>query len=384
MTLARSYDDGLDGLFKVCEVRSTRRPDQPGRSRTVTGATHGIPTNKEFETCALALLGDIYPGLSPVEGGRDFGRDGDIYFLLEPGRDLSRRGRLLATIGDPMTNVRTGLRRMQEEHQRIDLLVLATSQPLSARQRANIERLAAQYEVPVTEFYARDWLAAKLWRYPLWRKRLLGITGELSALVPRPLSLLEHSDTLTELVGRGTEQQELRDLVDDHRDVIVAGASGCGKTRLCAELGDRVLFLERGEPHRVADDVREHRPTAVVIDDARGRGQQIELLRRIRVEENQRFSVIAVTWRAELEDIQRDLPGAAIVVLRRRRNSWSMQRVASWFQMRFTGCWTSRSGMTVRCTAILITRCACWVMSLAASILTTGPPTTGRPSLPGL
>jgi CheY-like chemotaxis protein len=149
----------------------------------------------------------------------------------------------------------------------------------------------------------------------LWRKRLLGVTGELSALVPRPLSLLEHSDTLTELVGRDTEQQALRDLVDDHRDVIIAGAPGCGKTRLCAELGDRVLFLERGEPHRVADDVREDRPTAVVVDDARGRGQQIELLRRIRVEANQQFSVIAVTWRAELEDVQRDLPGAAIVVL---------------------------------------------------------------------
>jgi hypothetical protein len=193
---------------------------------------------KEFETCALALLGDIYPGLSPVEGGHDFGRDGDIYFLLEPGSDLSRRGRLLATIGDPMKNVRTGLRRMQEEHQRVDLLVLATSQPLSASQRAKIERLAAQYEVPVTEPYARDWLAAKLLRYPLWRKRLLGVTGELSALVPRPLSLLKH--------------------------------------------------------------------------------------------------------------------------------------------------WTSRSGMTVRCTAILITRCVCWVMSLAASILTTGPPTMGRPSSPGL
>ena len=101
----------------------------------------------------------------------------------------------------------------------------------------------------------------------LWRKRLLGVTGELSALVPRPLSLLEHSDTLTELVGRDTEQQALRDLVDDHRDVIIAGAPGCGKTRLCAELGDRVLFLERGEPHRVADDVRKHRPTAVVVDD---------------------------------------------------------------------------------------------------------------------
>lgn len=39
---------------------------------------------KEFETCALALLGDIYPGLSPVEGGHDFGRDGDIYLVPRP------------------------------------------------------------------------------------------------------------------------------------------------------------------------------------------------------------------------------------------------------------------------------------------------------------
>lgn len=68
----------------------------------------------EFERCACALLRTRYPGLSAVEGGHDFGRDADIYFLSD-NDDPRRRGRLLATIGDPVANLRNGLKRMSQE-----------------------------------------------------------------------------------------------------------------------------------------------------------------------------------------------------------------------------------------------------------------------------
>jgi hypothetical protein len=34
---------------------------------------------RKFETCALALLGEIYPGLSPVEGGHQAPTSEDRY-----------------------------------------------------------------------------------------------------------------------------------------------------------------------------------------------------------------------------------------------------------------------------------------------------------------
>jgi hypothetical protein len=68
----------------------------------------------EFERCACALLQVVYPGLSAVEGRHDFGRDADIYFPLSAS-DPDSRGRLLVTTGDPVDNLRLGLRRMREE-----------------------------------------------------------------------------------------------------------------------------------------------------------------------------------------------------------------------------------------------------------------------------
>jgi hypothetical protein len=66
----------------------------------------------EFGRCACALLQVVYPGLSAVEDGHDFGRDADIYFPLSDS-DPDSRGRLLATTGDPVANLRRGLRRMR-------------------------------------------------------------------------------------------------------------------------------------------------------------------------------------------------------------------------------------------------------------------------------
>ena len=50
----------------------------------------------EFERAACALLQSTYPGLSAVEGGHDFGRDGDIYFPY-PNSGPEARGRLMVT-----------------------------------------------------------------------------------------------------------------------------------------------------------------------------------------------------------------------------------------------------------------------------------------------
>jgi hypothetical protein len=134
----------------------------------------------------------VYPGLSAVDGGHDFGRDADIYFPLDSAAaGLLRRGRLLATTGDARADVARALARMREEGLSVGLLVVAASRPLSARQRRSIEQLAADHGVGDIQFYTRDWFVGRLLKEPVWRRRLLGIGGQLAALVARPISLLQ-------------------------------------------------------------------------------------------------------------------------------------------------------------------------------------------------
>ena len=270
----------------------------------------------EFERCAVALLLPVYPGLSAVEGGHDFGCDADIYFPLDAQESTGRRGRLLATTGDARANVSGGLRRMREEGLRVDVVVVVTSRPLSRLQRRSIEKLAAtEYGVAETVFFTRDWLTGRLAEAPAWRMRLLGISGELGALVQRPLSLLEQPLEALRLVGREDDLAQLRSSLDLGRDVILSGRPGAGKTRVCAELGEDVWFLEQAGHDRVIDDLREHRPCAVVVDDAHHRVEELRLLRRARVEEGLVFSILAVTWPDHVREIEFAVPGAQVLEL---------------------------------------------------------------------
>jgi hypothetical protein len=180
----------------------------------------------EFERCACALLQDVYPGLSAVEGGHDFGRDADIYFPLGDS-DADGRGRLLATTGDPEANLRRGLQRMQEEDVRADLIVMACVQPVSATKRATLDRLCTKQGLPEPHVYARDWFVARLVAEPHWRFRLLDLRGEMEALLARPLEMLEHATPdPPDLVGRETERAGLQSLIDTGRNAVLVGVPG--------------------------------------------------------------------------------------------------------------------------------------------------------------
>ena len=151
----------------------------------------------EFETAAVLFLRDSFPTLSPVSGGTDFGRDADAI----DGDDVVR---LLATTAeDPRDNLRNGLGRMREEGLPYSDVVLATSQPVSATRRRQLERIAEEeFGARVVMVYDQTWLAGELYRDATWRERLLGVTGEPPALTPVPLSLSESHLPAVELVGR--------------------------------------------------------------------------------------------------------------------------------------------------------------------------------------
>ncbi len=268
----------------------------------------------EFERCACALLESRYPGLSAVEGGHDFGRDADIYFPFGVD-DAGQRGRLLATTGDPAANLRTGLARMREEGVSVDLVVIACLRPVSATQRAALDRICADYDLDPPHVYARDWFVGQLVREPEWRQRLLGIAGELGALLERPLAALDQATAEPELVGRETERERLDALIAAGADVVVTGLPGIGKTRLTQELSGDVLFLVPAEPGQVVDGLLQAVPAAVVVDDAHFRTDELRVLRRARQQERLAFSIVATTWPDRTDDLTASLPGAHVVPL---------------------------------------------------------------------
>lgn len=191
--------------------------------------------------------------------------------------------------------MRDGLSSLQERGLEHGEIVIATSQPVSATRQTRLEAIAQAAAARLLPVYARSWVAGQLYWHPEWRKRLIGIEGDPSALVRRPLELSAGLGGRLSLRGRDIELDWLRKRLG--QDVLVEGVPGIGKTRLLAELGDGVLFLEEGPLDRLSDDLRYARPAAVVVDRVEALEDQIRGLRRIRDEENGLdFGIIMTVW----------------------------------------------------------------------------------------
>ncbi|MFE3787393.1 hypothetical protein [Streptomyces goshikiensis] len=282
--------------------------DLVARVRQALGEQTIHPT--EFERCACALLQAQYPGLSAVEGGHDFGRDADIYFPWGS-EDVDARGRLLVTTGDPIANLRTGLRRMREEGVRADLIVMACAQPVDATRRAAMDRLCSKHSLPTPHIYAQDWFVSRLATEPVWRFNLLGIRGELGALLDRPLDMSKDHADRTGFLGRETDLVTLDESVARGKDVVLVGVPGVGKTRLTTELSGKVVYLEQAQADRIVDELLESCPAAVVVDDAHTRADEMRMLRRARHSAAHAFAIVATAWPDRADEVVGALPGSA-------------------------------------------------------------------------
>lgn len=290
----------------------------PASAATATGGVlSGVPAriaqaleekeldHKSFERCADTLLLPIYPGLTPIPGGTDFGRDADI----PAGAEMIR---LLATTAkDVEGNLRGGLLRLEEAGLSHSQVIIATARVVSATRRRKLEVIAAEKGAALVNVHERSWLAGELYWHPDWRKELLGLSGEMSALVARPLDLFGSDADRLKLVGRDAEQRELKEA--SGHDLVVTGAPGVGKTRILAELPGAV-FVQAATPERLADDLRHDRPEVVVVDDAADRMDEIRLLQRVRKEEALQFSIVLVVWPDQVEAARRDLRSVERVI----------------------------------------------------------------------
>lgn len=261
-----------------------------------------------FERCAQDLLIEIYPGLSPIPGGTDFGRDADAHGT----EDVIPR-RILVTTSRDYSGIRAnmlrGVKSMQKNDLSFDGIVLANPGSLSATDRKKLRDEAAALGARVEAVYDRSFFASRLRRDGEWRERLLGLSGEPITISRVPAQLAESPWSQLPLVGRDEVRARL---IATSGDVILVGQPGVGKTRLLVSLPDAVFVDPDAGHERLADDLRWLQPQAVVIDDAGRSERLLRFIQRLRREEDDGPSpqIIAVCWPDELEAMKAQSPGA--------------------------------------------------------------------------
>ena len=237
-------------------------------------ALRGEVDPNKFEACAASLLRSIYPGLVLVPGRTDFGQDGVI--RADDGTVFP----LVCTTGqDASGNLKRNLKTYRDTGCQARRAVFATTRPLSARRRANLDKAAAELGFELDQIYDHNWFLDQLYYNDGWRLALLGLTGRPSALSEVPRS---RRVTLSiPLVGRDLLLDELRQL---QGDLVIYGEPGVGKTYLLQQLAREGwgLFLVDRDPEALANGIRRQQPRRIIVDDAHLEPAALTDLKRMR------------------------------------------------------------------------------------------------------
>ena len=258
-----------------------------------------------FERCAVDLLREVYPGLVPIRGGDDGGMDGAI----ADSRGAAPIPLVVTTAGSVIGNLTGNLESYRGGGGSASEAVLATSRPLTGRQRRNLEKRAGEFGIALRQIHDRADFVGRLYRNPAWRRELLGLTGDPPALSAFPRS--PRAWLATELLGRDEEMAWLRTA---EGDVVISGQPGVGKTALLSTLAreGHGLFAVSSEIGKIADAYRELRPDRVFVDDAHldeahPRHSMLNKLVRVRQELGIAFRIVATTWPGHEDDIRQVL-----------------------------------------------------------------------------
>jgi DNA-binding transcriptional ArsR family regulator len=252
----------------------------------IADALSGHVDPELFEQCSWDLLLPVYPGLAPIPGGYDFGRDADIHAGYGTARLLA------TTASDVRRNMTKSLDSLKAAGLDTAHLVVATNQRLSGRRLAGLTALARKRGVARVDVFEREAWVSRLYHDPRWRLRLLGLGGEPTAIVDVPLELDLSGGRSVPLLGR---TDELNRLLSERADWVILGVAGCGKTRLVAELPG-VGFVIDAPITAIADDVRTGGYEYLVVDDADRRAGLLRALVELRRSEALSFRLIGTTW----------------------------------------------------------------------------------------
>lgn len=267
-----------------------------------------------FERCAVELLRDVHPGLVPIRDGNHGGMDGAIA-AARGGAPLPL---VVTTAGSVISNLTRNLESYRRGGGTASEAVVATSRPLTGRQRRNLEKRARGFDFSLRQIHDQADFVGRLYRNPAWRRELLGLVGDPPALSVFPRS--PRPWPATELLGRDEEIAWLRAA---EGDVVISGQPGVGKTALLGELAreGRGLFVVSADVGKIADACRELDPDRVFVDDAHldevgARDSLLGKVLGLRRELDMRVGIVATTWRGHEDDIRHRLFLSSEQVLR--------------------------------------------------------------------
>jgi hypothetical protein len=262
-----------------------------------------------FERCAQDLLSSHLPGLTPIPGGTDWGRDADVSSPIGDVaiRVLATTSRTLEGVTD---NMRRGIKSLKAHGVSVDRVVLANPAVLSMRDRHKISSSAATLgaRLDVADIFDRGYFASKLRRDDYWREKLLGLPSLPVSFSRTPSDLAESPWAMLTLVGRENELGFLADSVDS----IIYGVPGSGKSRLLAEFREVAFLDKRATREQIAADLRWVAPTIVAVDDASRAIPTVEYLAQLRRTEPDIFTyrIVCSCWPQDLSALQELLPAA--------------------------------------------------------------------------
>ena len=251
-----------------------------------------------FERCAVDLLQEAYPGLTPMSGPGDGGADGAIATPDGPWTPL-----VCTTSRDVIGNLTKNLESHRASGGTGQCVVVATSQSLTRRKRQNLEQRAGEHGFLVKNIHAQDDFVGRLYRNPFWRRELLGLTGKLPALsaYPRQPNWKDY-----EVLGRDAELDWMR---DQDKDYVLVGQPGVGKVALLRVLAKEGLglFAATDDLDRIADAHRESQPEFIFLPDAHLRPDLLHDLLRLRLDLGASIKIAATTWPSRQQEILYDL-----------------------------------------------------------------------------
>lgn len=258
-------------------------------------------TDRElFEACVIDLLQDEFEGMTPIPGGQDMGMDGAF-----PTGGESFCPVVVTTSKSGITNLTDNLESYLENDLPSRKIVFATSKELSQKQRKNLIAKAEEYGFQfVAPPYDQISLAYRLYRHPRLCKELLGISG-----TPPALSVVPERESYfpdIELIGRESDLKWLQDTTGDR---LLVGEPGLGKTFLLRNLVSSGigLFVVRSNLTDIANDIREHAPETLIMEDVQYKQDLLEEIAHLRTQIGADFSILASCWPEQQEMVAQTL-----------------------------------------------------------------------------
>ncbi|MFC7622265.1 hypothetical protein [Microlunatus sp. GCM10028923] len=250
----------------------------------------------DFEDCATSLLSPIHPGLAPITGGSDFGLDAEI-------TEESQITGLIITSSrswdGAKRSLRDSLQSMRKNDVPVQRVVVVNLAEANRSKREKLRAIAKEFDCELVQVYDRAWFANLFRANPDWRRKVLDIEGGPFSLSRHPRGARPDEQQLS-TIGRDALIAEVE---ESESDVILFGVPGVGKSHVASKL-DGALFLERQPtPVRLLDDLIETKPALVVVDDAGGRLQDVDLLLQLRDAEKLDYRIIATCWPHETDRI---------------------------------------------------------------------------------